>query len=91
MLKGKKGIWQGEALLCKHLSCEALATGLLSLRGPTSGMMMQESLSQSKWTTETRAKLDVIAKQAADLLVTRATAKGSMDNITALVLLFPWH
>ena len=52
---------------------------------------MQESLSQSKWTTEIRAKLDVIAKQAADLLVTRATAKGSMDNITALVLLFPWH
>jgi hypothetical protein len=52
---------------------------------------MQENLSLSRWKTESKARLDVIAKQAADVLVQRAIVKKSMDNITALVLLFQWH
>ncbi len=53
---------------------------------------MQETLAQSGWKSEsTRSRLTAIAKQAADMLVEKAVAKRSMDNITALVLLFQWH
>lgn len=53
--------------------------------------LVQNHLRLSDWQKRNRARLAVIAKEAADLLVNTAVKKLSMDNITALVLLFPWH
>ena len=51
----------------------------------------QEKLAATAARGQTQAALDARTKEASQLLLDTALNKGSMDNVTVLVLLFQWH
>lgn len=51
----------------------------------------QECLAKSSLRGDSKAVLDARVKEAAEELMEHAGNKGSMDNITVLILLFQWH
>lgn len=53
--------------------------------------LLQESLTATTSNGESIAALDARIKEAAEKLASSAASRGSMDNITALLLLLQWH
>lgn len=73
--------------------CRACALKMASLNTWTDCLTtpVQEHLANVDCKSATKATLDALAKDAAELLLQKATHKKSMDNVTALVLLLQWH
>ena len=54
-------------------------------------LVVQDSLRESTKFWAQSSYSDMHAKSAADTLTVKALQKGTMDNVTAVVCLLPWH
>ena len=53
--------------------------------------MLQKALTCSLASSSGRRFTDHDARSAADVLMSEAVKKGTLDNVTVIVCLFPWN